>query len=110
MKNVGFDNAFAHSTYRRLRSGSLPAETPPESRAEIEAWALEYERHHGITTFESSADFLAWLDDAAAARTVADRLKSADATLGTTLDDAARELGFDPDEIFQLKREREDDQ
>lgn len=30
-----------------------------------------------------------------------ERRPAADATLGTPLDDAARELGFDPDEIFE---------
>jgi hypothetical protein len=75
--------------FRRLGSRAEPVFLGP--RRKPEAVLLPY---------SSYADMIEELENAAIVRLVEERLPAADAELGTDLDEVARELGFDPDEIF----------
>lgn len=53
-----------------------------------------------LLPYESYEEMIEELENAAIVRMVEQRLPAAEAALGTPLEEAARELGFDPDEIF----------
>jgi hypothetical protein len=75
--------------FRQLGSAAEPVFLGP--RRKPEAVLLPYAGYE---------EMIEELENAAIVRLVDQRLPAANAKLGTPLDDAARELGFDPDEIF----------
>lgn len=75
--------------FRRLGAKAQPVFCGAHRRPE--AVFLPYERY---------AEMLEKLDNAAIVTVVEARLPAADERLGDNLDVVARELGFDPDEIF----------
>lgn len=56
-----------------------------------------------LLSYASYRDLVDELENAAIVRMVEERLPAADLELGTDLDEAARELGFDPAEIFTAR-------
>lgn len=56
-----------------------------------------------LLSYASYEEMVEELENAAIVRLVEERLPAADAKLGTPLDEAACELGFDPDEIFAAR-------
>lgn len=90
---LDLDSAFGWWTYRCLRWN--PERVPSAKQAELERarWTAQFELYNGLAPDASLEEF----ENAEIVRIVEERLPAADANLGTPLDDAARELGFDPD-------------
>jgi len=53
-----------------------------------------------ILSYDGYLGLMDQIDNLAIATQAGERIPAADADLGTSLEDAARELGLDPDEIF----------